>query len=243
MYTLGLAIFSSLLYGVSAQTLTGPFDCEPAGEYTLCQNLWGRAAGVGSQNSTLVSTSGNTVSWYTNWTWANSDNSVKSYANVQSNIVQGAQLSNISSAPTSWSWTYETESEGIRADVSYDIWLGETPTGDPASAASSYEIMIWLSGLGGIQPVGHQITTATEVANHTWNLWTGPNANWQVYSFVSSTGNINDFSADLNDFFKYLVAEQGVADTQYLQSVQTGTEPFVGTANLVISNYSVSVST
>ena len=101
-----------------------------------------------------------------------------------------------------------------------------------------YYSMIWLSGKGGfvtiytaifiaidtvhysIQPVGSQITTATPVAGHTWNLWkgkhrsifrpdsvlkcvryVGPNSNWEVFSFVSSTGDLTDFSADLKDFF------------------------------------------
>ena len=62
--------------------------------------------------------------------------------------------------------------------------------------------MIWLSGLGGIQPVGSQILSNVEIAGHSWNLWKGPNANWEVLSFVSATGNINDFNVDLNDFFR-----------------------------------------
>lgn len=52
-----------------------------------------------------------------------------------------------------------------------------------------------------IQPVGSQITNATEIAGHTWNLWKGPNANWEVLSFVSATGDLTDFNVDLNDFF------------------------------------------
>jgi xyloglucan-specific endo-beta-1,4-glucanase len=70
-----------------------------------------------------------------------------------------------------------------------------------------------------IQPVGSQITTGTVVANHTWNLWKvsiylalnsvpdshrifkGPNANWEVLSFVSAAGNLNSFNVDLNAFF------------------------------------------
>lgn len=164
--------------------------------------------------------------------------------------------------------------------------------------------MIWLSGLGGIQPVGSQILSNVEIAGHSWNLWKGPNANWEVLSFVSATGNINDFNVDLNDFFRksfvvagvffplyfigryseaaltffrerladilalpdlkieYLTSEQGVASsqvsvsalpyyillsepffilTQYLQAIQTGTEPFTGSADLFIANFSVSV--
>ncbi|VDC05072.1 unnamed protein product [Peniophora sp. CBMAI 1063] len=227
---------------VSAQEISGQYTCEAAGAFTLCQNLWGEFAGVGSQTSTLVSTNGNEVSWFTNWTWANSDNSVKSYANVEHNTAKGVQLQNIKSAPTAWSWSYDKISDGIRADVSYDIWFGTAQSGEPASSASSYEIMIWLSGKGGIQPVGSQITTATPVAGHTWNLWKGPNSNWEVLSFVSSTGDLTDFNVDLKEFFDYLVQEQGVAATQYVQAIQTGTEPFVGTANLNIHSFSVEIN-
>ncbi|KAJ7169149.1 endocellulase [Mycena crocata] len=231
----------SLLGVVTAQTITGQFDCLPASGYTLCQNLWGKASGAGSQQSTLISSSAQTVSWTTNYTWANGPNAVKSYANVESVSSKGTQLANISTAPTAWNWNYATQSAGIRADVAYDIWLGNARTGNPATTASSYEIMIWLSGLGGIQPVGSQITTGTVVANHTWNVWKGPNANWQVISFVSAAGDLNSFNVDLNDFFEYLVAQQGVPATQFVQSIQAGTEPFTGTANLVTTSYSVSI--
>ncbi|KAJ7270068.1 endocellulase [Mycena haematopus] len=238
--TLALPVLLAGL-SASAQTITGQYDCLPAGGFTLCQNLWGKSAGVGSQNSTLKSATTTSVAWVTNYTWANGPNNVKSYANVESTASKGVQLQNMASAPTSWNWSYATQSSGIRADVSYDIWFGKASSGSPATSASSYEIMIWLSGLGGIQPVGSQITTGTAVAGHTWNLWKGPNANWEVFSFVSSTGNLNSFDVDLNAFFTYLVQEQGVAATQYVQSIQAGTEAFVGTANLVTSQYSVSI--
>ncbi|KAF7789984.1 hypothetical protein EIP86_000932 [Pleurotus ostreatoroseus] len=235
-----LAAFVSL--ASAAQTLTGAFDCTTGGAFTLCQNQWGAAAGVGGQNSTLFSASGNEISWATNWTWANGPNNVKSYANVLHNTAKGMQLSQITSAPTAWNWTYLTESEGIRADVSYDIWFGKAQSGTAATSASSYEIMIWLSGLGGIQPVGKQILSGLNIAGHTWNLWTGPNANWQVFSFVISEGEVRNFSADLNDFFQYLVENQGVASSQFVQAIQTGTEPFVGSADLLIDSFSVTIN-
>lgn len=79
--------------------------------------------------------------------------------------------------------------------------------------------MIWLSGKGGyvlplncivsrknsflcsIQPVGQPATSGISLASHNWTLWKGPNANWEVLSFVSEDGDITDFTADLNDFF------------------------------------------
>uniref|UniRef100_A0A0W0FVV1 Putative endocellulase n=1 Tax=Moniliophthora roreri TaxID=221103 RepID=A0A0W0FVV1_MONRR len=214
-----------------------------AGNCNLCQNLWGRQAGVGSQNSTLIRADGNIVSWSTKYTWQNGPNSVKSYANAESTVAKGVQLQDVVSAPTTWSWNYESQSEGIRADVAYDIWTGVPPTGTPASANSSFEIMIWLSGLGGIQPVGSPVTTGVSLVGHTWDLWRGPNTNWEVLSFVAKDGEIKDFNVDLNDFFKYIIDNQSVEPTQYIQSIQAGTEPFTGQANLITSNYSVAIAT
>ncbi|KAJ3573362.1 hypothetical protein NP233_g2468 [Leucocoprinus birnbaumii] len=239
---ISLVVLSQISLLASAQTISGRFDCLPAGSYTLCQNLWGSQSGSGSENTTLVSASGNSVSWSTNWNWANNPNNVKSYPNVIHNSAKGKQLSQVGSAQTTWNWHYQTQSSGIRADVAYDIWLGNAPSGDPASAASSYEIMIWLSGKGGIQPVGSQVTSGISVAGHTWNLWRGPNSNWQVLSFVSTSGDITNFSADLKQFFNYLVSNQGVASSQYVQSIQAGTEPFTGSAILVTDTYSVSLN-
>ena len=52
-----------------------------------------------------------------------------------------------------------------------------------------------------IQPVGSQILSNVQIAGHSWNLWKGPNSNWEVLSFVSASGEIRDFEVDLNDFF------------------------------------------
>lgn len=241
MLTSSLLVLSALAALASCQTLSGQYDCATSGQYSLCQNLWGITSGVGSQTSTLISTSGNNISWTTTWNWQNNPNNVKSYANVLSATSKGKQLAAITHAPTIWNWSYLSESSGIRADVSYDIWFGVAPSGTAASTSSSYEIMIWLSGVGGIQPVGSQITSNTAVAGHTWNVWRGPNSNWQVISFVA-TSEIHNFNADLKDFFNYLVAQQGVPSTQYVQAIQAGTEPFTGNAQLMTTSYSVSLS-
>ncbi|KAM5541143.1 hypothetical protein V8D89_005072 [Ganoderma adspersum] len=229
--------------GVSAQTTLQGNDCSAAGAYTLCQNLWGADTGTGSQTTTLRAASGNSVSWETSYTWANSPDNVKSYPNVGHNTAKGMQLQDITSAPTSWQWYYQSASSDLRADVSYDIWTGVPPSGDVASAASSYEIMIWLSNRGGIGGIGNLVAQNIQIGGHTWNLKHGPNGNWDVFSFITAEGDITNFNSDLNAFFQYLINDQGVAKTQYLQAIQTGTEPFTGSADLVISNFSVDVST
>lgn len=50
----------------------------------------------------------------------------------------------------------------------------------------------------------------------------------QVYSFTVASGNVESFSGDLKEFTDYLVANYGVAETQLVQSVGGGTEPFEG---------------
>ncbi|KAI9065962.1 glycoside hydrolase family 12 protein [Trametes sanguinea] len=233
-----------LFHAAGAQkTLSGPNDCTAAGAYTLCQNLWGANTGVGSQSTTLLSSSGNSVSWSTTYQWSQSPNNVKSYANVYHNTAKGMQLQDIVTAPTTWQWYYQSASSDLAADVSYDIWTGVPQSGDPASAASSYEIMIWLSDRGGVGGIGNVVAQNLKLGGHTWTLKHGPNSNWDVFSFITAEGDITNFNADLNDFFQYLIDQQGVAKTQYLQAIQAGTEPFTGSGDLVTTAYSVDVST
>ncbi|KAH9849453.1 endocellulase [Lenzites betulinus] len=233
--------FVAVAASVSAQTLNGQYDCAAAGSYELCQNLWGESSGWGSQSTSLLSTNGNSVSWRTVWNWQNSPNNVKSYANVNANTAKGVQLASLKSAPTAWQWTYENQNN-VHADVSYDIWLGWAQSGNPASSASSYEIMIWLSGKGGVEPVGQQVQSAISLGGHNWNLWQGPNANWEVLSFVSADGDVTNFNADLADFFHFLQDHYGVSQWQYVQAIQAGTEPFTGSASLLTTNYNVALN-
>ncbi|KAI0775619.1 endocellulase [Trametes elegans] len=243
----------------TAQTLTGQYDCTTAGDYELCNNLWGENAGSGSQTTALISANGNSVSWRTQWNWQNGWNNVKSYANVAHNTAKGVQLYGLQSAPTSWQWEYEWENS-VRADVSYDIWTGWAANGAPASSASSYEIMIWLSSQGGVQPIGSPVAWGLWLGGQEWTLWKGPNANWEVFSFVSANGDVTNFNADLKDFFRtyislhsvahdtdrslaeYLQNNQGVSQWQYIQLIQTGTEPFTGSASLLTENFSVALN-
>ena len=53
--------------------------------------------------------------------------------------------------------------------------------------------------MGGI---GDTVAPNIQLGGHKWNLKYGPNANWNVFSFITAEGDITDFSADLNDFFR-----------------------------------------
>lgn len=120
--------------------------------------------------------------------------------------------------------------------------------------------MIWVSTEGGAGPLGSQVASDISVGGYTWNLYEGPNTYWETISFVTTEGNLNNFSSDLKDFFDYLVANYGVSDSdvsdsngsdvsswlsseQYLQAVESGTEPFTGSATLYTSSFYVVVNT
>lgn len=82
--------------------LQGQFDSVSVGQYSLLNNLWGEHdATSGYQSTQLISSSGTTVSWETNWTWTGGPTNVKSFANIQLDVGLNQQLSAIASMPVS----------------------------------------------------------------------------------------------------------------------------------------------
>jgi len=223
--------------------LSGQWDTESElnGMYTLYNDLWGMSSATsGSQSTQETSASGTSVAWETTWNWEGASSQVKSYANLGINNNLGKTLSSISSIQTTWDWTY-TSAENVVADVSYDLWLSNNPAPGTANSASTYEIMIWLSARGGAGPVGSQVATAN-VAGTSWALHQGTVENWTVFSFVAPS-EITSFSADLMDFFNYLVQNNGVsASSNYFTGGGAGTEPFTGSATLTTTALSIVVN-
>ncbi|OWZ20016.1 Endoglucanase [Phytophthora megakarya] len=207
-------------------------------DYIIYNNLWGESyATSGSQCTGLDSSSGSTVAWHTNWTWAGASSNVKSYANAALQF-DAVQLSSISSIPTTLDYSLEY-SGTIVADVSYDLFTSSTSTGD-----NEFEIMIWLAALGGAGPIsstGSAVATVT-IANTQFSLYSGANGDTTVYSFVASD-TVKSFSGDLLDFFTYLIDNESFSSSQYLNTVQAGTEPFTGTdVTLTVSSFSAVVN-
>ncbi|KAF7950201.1 hypothetical protein EAE96_007492 [Botrytis aclada] len=220
--------------------ICGQYDSVATGAYTVYQDLWGKdQATSGSQCSTVTSLSGSTIVWSTSWSWAGASSSVKSYANVALNsvVTAGVKVSSISAIPAVWKWGYTGSS--IVADVSWDIFTAST-----AGGTNEYEIMIWLAAIGGAGPIsstGSPIATAT-IAGYEFKLYSGPNGDTTVYSFVASTEATN-FDGDLMDFLNYLATNEGWSTSQYINVLEAGTEPFTGTnAVFDVTAYSVSIS-
>lgn len=110
------------------------------------------------------------------------------------------------------------------ADVSLDIFTSSSATG-----SNEFEIMVWLAALGGAGPIsstGSAVATTT-IAGTSFDLYSGPNGDTTVYSFVA-TNEVTDFSGDLMDIFSYLETNEGFEASQYITTLEAGTEPFTG---------------
>lgn len=208
------------------------------GRYTVQNNRWG----TGESQCIAVTDSGFKVT--------RADGSVptngapKSYPSVYNgchytNCSPGtnlpAQLSGISSAPTSISYGYVNDGA---YDAAYDIWLDPTPRTDGVSRT---EIMVWFHKVGPVQPVGSPVGSAT-VAGRQWEVWSGNNGANDVLSFVSPSA-ITSWTFDVMDFVQQAVSRGLAQSNWYLTSVQAGFEPWQSGTGLAVTSFSSTVNT
>ncbi|KAJ5497986.1 Glycoside hydrolase family 12 [Penicillium expansum] len=201
-------------------------------KFIIYNNLWNQAKDTnGKQCTTLDWSNGNAVAWHTSYSWGGAyTNQVKSYASAALKFTPQI-LSTVKSLKSAWTWSYSNTN--IVADVAYDLFLSSTPTG-----SEEYEIMVWLAAIGGAGPISSTGKTIATVSLNgvEWDVWVGPNGNMTVYSFVAKSA-VTNFGGDLLYFFNYLSQNHGLPTDKYLKTVQAGTEPFIGTAELTVSNY------
>ncbi|KAJ7158214.1 glycoside hydrolase family 12 protein [Mycena crocata] len=221
----------------------GLFDNITAGPYSLLLDQWGASgASSGSDCANMVSLAGTTLAWKTTWTW-NGGNGVKSFTNINVNSGLNKQLSAISSIPALWTWSQSSSS--VVADVAFDLF-----TSNSAGGSAVNEIMVWLANFnaGPISAVFNSagqpvpVVSNLSLAGHTWNLFFGSNGANNVYSFLPTSGTITSFNGDINLFLKYLTANRGVSTTQFLTTIQGGTEATSGSATLTSSAFSLVVN-
>ncbi|HZF90297.1 GH12 family glycosyl hydrolase domain-containing protein [Streptomyces sp.] len=157
------------------------------------------------------------------------------YTNCSPGTNLPAQISTISSAPSSISYGYVS---GAVFNASYDIWLDPTPRTDGVNRT---EIMIWFNRVGPIQPIGSPVGSAS-VGGRTWEVWTGSNGSNDVISFVAPSA-IGSWSFDVMDFVDQAVARGMAQSNWYLTSVQAGFEPWQNGAGLAVNSFSSTVNT
>lgn len=155
------------------------------------------------------------------------------YTNCSPGTNLPAQVSAISSAPSSISYGYVSNAV---YNASYDIWLDPTPRTDGVNRT---EIMIWFNRVGSIQPIGSPVGTAS-VGGRSWEVWTGSNGSNDVISFVAPSA-IGAWSFDVMDFVDQTVARGLAQNNWYLTSVQAGFEPWQNGAGLAVNSFSSTV--
>jgi xyloglucan-specific endo-beta-1,4-glucanase len=255
MFSRKLVVLASLLPFIAAAPVAdsadidtsshcGQYDSVTAGQYSLNLDQWGKASATSGQScAQLTSLNGNTIAWTTTWTWSGGGG-VKSYTDMQLNAGLNQKLSAITSIPTIWDW--QQSSSTVQADVAFDLFTASTPGGSNVN-----EVMIWLANIN-TGPIASSYsssgaavptTTGISLAGYTWNLYKGPNGDTTVYTFIPSSGQwITNLNADINVFLKYLTQNQGVSTSQYLKTLQAGTEATLGSATLTTSAYSVVIN-
>ncbi|KAJ7812826.1 glycoside hydrolase family 12 protein [Mycena olivaceomarginata] len=155
------------------------------------------------------------------------ESAATSNANLDLKVGLGHTLGGITSIPTAWSWSY---TRLVRATAG--------TTG--ASASSTYEVMVWLSARGGATPAGSPVGTVS-INGISWRFYKSTVKTWTIFSFFAPS-EVTNYNSDLKPFFTYLAQNQGVPSSQFLVQAQAGTEPFVGSATLSTSSYSISIN-
>ncbi|KOG37219.1 GH12 family glycosyl hydrolase domain-containing protein [Streptomyces resistomycificus] len=157
------------------------------------------------------------------------------YTNCSPGTKLPAQLSTISSAPTSISYNYVNDGA---YNASYDIWLDPTPRTDGVNRT---EIMIWFNKVGSIQPIGSPVGNAS-VGGRDWQVWSGNNGMNDVLSFVAPSA-ISSWSFDVMDFVRQTVSRGLAQNNWYMTSVQAGFEPWQNGVGLGVNSFSSTVNT
>jgi hypothetical protein len=156
------------------------------------------------------------------------------YTNCSPGTNLPAQLSTISSAPSSISFNYVNNAV---YDAAYDIWLDPTPRTDGVNRT---EIMIWFNKVGSVQPIGSPVGN-TNVGGRNWQVWSGNNGSNDVLSFVAPSA-ITSWNFDVMDFARQAVSRGLAQNNWYLTSVQAGFEPWQNGAGLAVTAFSSTVN-
>lgn len=218
----------SLLAFVGLAAAVESLLCEQYGQaesngYYANNNKWGANLGSGSQCLSVDQMTTGGVSWSVDWTWSGNDDMTKAYPYAGRTLTDKKLVSAITSIPSRADWGYS--GEAIRANVAYDMFTSADAAHDTSSG--DYEVMVWLGNDAKLWPIG-TAGAVVQVAGKEWTLWDGFNGAMHVYSFVA-TSDQNSVDFDVKEFFDYLRDNKGYpADSQYLTTLQLGTEPMTG---------------
>ncbi|KAH7382006.1 concanavalin A-like lectin/glucanase domain-containing protein [Cadophora sp. MPI-SDFR-AT-0126] len=256
MISITFSILVLLVPGLAAQnaTLCGRYDrvTGSLSPYTFASNQWGDD-GSGSQ---CIKIAADETVFNATWKWSKNPDSVHSFPNIKlnSNLLP-RKLSNLSSLNVAASWTMapvstskSLEEVNAAANVIIDMFLDPSPVSANSTTLPKYEVMIWLSEVGGKKPIGFSSSIKNppkyKLNNTSFTLYSGSNSNGQhVFGWLASP-NMTSFKGDISPLLHYLWRHKLIDDANYLGIVQFGTETFHSTSDVVFSahNYNLSIA-
>ncbi|MFE1311557.1 endo-1,4-beta-glucanase [Streptomyces sp. NPDC058755] len=210
----------------------------------------GQDKGTGTQCVWDNSRSGSTISWGTDYTWANSskgrDSDVKSYAGTVLGRHWGWKTDRASTGlpvrvgdrkKITAKWSFALSSNPGTMNVAYDLWLHAKGGADWPDQPTD-EVMIWLDRQGGAGPLGTKYGSVS-LDGAMWDIYQG-DIGWKVYSFVRRT-NTTSATLNLDDFTQALVRRKLLSNDKYLSGIEAGTEVFKGSGRQDTKSYSVDI--
>ena len=99
--------------------------------------------------------------------------------------------------------------------------------------------MVWVIA-GGLTPAGNKISSL-RTSNGLSQFYTGKMQWWNYFAFVFDD-ELKNGTIDLKPFLDYLKAESLVSPSNYLASVEFGTEIASGRGSLSLNRYTVTIS-
>ena len=217
------------------------------GDYALTTNLWGKGkiadftecvsgASVGTVRSNVAVQTG--VNAQFSWSWPDGSNSdIKAYPEILYRP-GGQGLASIPFTEVAGLTVNHDVSISATGDynVAYDIWVDSTATTDhwPHKA----EIMIKLQQTWSDAPVIDTITVDGNRYDVFEHSASSEFSQWDVLVFASKTPLLKA-SIPLKPFIDYLVSNNRLLRTDYISTVEFGTELKRGSGTATINSYSV----
>ncbi|KAI0126406.1 putative endoglucanase-1 precursor [Xylariales sp. AK1849] len=164
----------------------------------------------------------------------------KGYSNIGIGVNLKKQLKDITSIPASFRWERSNTTDFRGANV-FDFITA--PTAGDSSSTSTSEFMLWLQIWGNQVPIGYASgpVATFDLYDASWRLYEGvnPASGVTVRSMLVDTAFDGEFQGDLKDWLEAMVQAGYIADTDYVNVGNAGSEVFYGSA---VMNATVSLN-
>ncbi|CAN7351021.1 GH12 family glycosyl hydrolase domain-containing protein [Caulobacter sp. LjRoot300] len=144
------------------------------------------------------------------------------------------QVSTLSQLTADYDVSYKGNTSGF--NVSFDIWLTDTPNGGADTITS--EVMVWVHK-GGFDPTGEVVGTYSN-GSVTGKIYASKAGDW-TYTAVVLDADTPKGQIDIASILKTLEGLKLVSSADYVASVELGAEVVSGAGSLTINNLDLDV--